>query len=90
MRINPKNFHPRRLATLPPHFTTMKIEGRNDAEIDLLARWIYQNCYGRFAVIKEINYHRDDVALVTVVGFEEPSDLTLFALSGQAHKRQTV
>jgi hypothetical protein len=24
------------------------------------------------------------------VGFEEPSDLTLFALSGQAHKRQTV
>jgi hypothetical protein len=41
-------------------------------------------------VIKEINYHRENVALVIVVGFEEPSDLTLFALSGQAHKRQTV
>ena len=90
MRINPRNFHHRRLKTLPPHFATMEIEGRNDGEIDLLARWIYQNCYGRFAVIKEINYHRDDVALVTVVGFEEPSDLTLFALSGQAHKHQTV
>ena len=90
MRINPRNFYPRRLTTLPPHFVTMELESRNDGEIDILARWIYQNCYGRFAVIKEINYHRENVALVIVVGFEEPSDLTLFALSGQAHKHQTV
>ena len=90
MRINPRNFYPRRLTTLPPHFVTMELESRNDGEIDILFRWIYQNCYGRFAVIKEINYHRENVALVIVVGFEEPSDLTLFALSGQAHKRQTV
>jgi hypothetical protein len=90
MRINPRNFHPRRLEKLPPHFATMELEGRGDAEIDILARWIYQNCYGRFAIIKETNYHRENVSLVIVVGFEEPSDLTLFALSGQTHKRQTV
>ena len=90
MRINLRNFHPRRLTTLPPHFVTIKSDSRNDGEVDILARWIYQNCYGRFAIIKEINYHRENVALVIVVGFEEPSDLTLFALSGQAHKRQTV
>jgi hypothetical protein len=90
MRINPKNFHPRRLEKLPPHFVTTETDRRNDAEIDILARWIYQNCYGRFAIVKEINYHQDTISPVIVVGFEEPSDLTLFALSGQAHKRQTV
>jgi hypothetical protein len=90
MRINPKNFYPRRLEKLPPHFVTMETDRRNDAEIDILARWIYQHCFGRFVIIKEINYHQDNISPVTIVGFEEPSDLTLFALSGQAHKRQTV
>ena len=90
MKINPKNFYPRRLEKLPPHFVTMETDSRNDGEIDILARWIYQNCFGRFAIIKEVNYDRENISSVTVVGFEEPSDLTLFALSGQAHKRQTV
>ena len=90
MRINPRNFHPRRLEKLPPHFVTMEIDSRNDAEIDILARWIYQNCYGRFAVVKDVNYHRDNISLSVIVGFEEPSDLTLFALSGKTHKHQTV
>ena len=90
MRINPKNFYPRRLEKLPPHFVTIETDSRNDGEIDILARWIYQHCFGRFSIIKEVNYHRENISSVTIVGFEEPSDLTLFALSGQAHKRQTV
>jgi|TARA_R110000803_G_scaffold100796_1_gene168848 hypothetical protein len=90
MKINPRNFHPRKLITLPPHFATMDIGFKNDGEIDILARWIYQNCYSRFAVVKQIKYNKDKIDPTTVVGFEEPSDLTLFALSGPIHKRRAV
>jgi hypothetical protein len=87
MRINPRNFYPRKLDKLPPHFVKMELRDLQDKGIDLLSRWIYQNCYGRFAIIKELDYRHDKTTeSIIVVGFEEHSDLTLFALSGQAHK----
>jgi len=48
------------------------------------ARWIYANCVGRFALVNDAIYscHNDQVNIVTTVAFEEPSDLTLFVLSG--------
>lgn len=46
------------------------------------ARWIYANCAGRFAMVNDVKYQNDQVQILTTVGFEEHSDLTLFILSG--------
>jgi hypothetical protein len=48
------------------------------------ARWIYSNCAGRFAMVNDVKYQNDQVNIVTTIGFEEHSDLTLFVLSGMA------
>jgi phosphoketolase len=51
-----------------------------------MRKWIYENCHGRYSITKDVIYQSDNSRSVTVLGFEEPGDLTLFALSGVAQK----
>ena len=83
MRINPKNFYQRELDILPPHFVNTVVNG-DETEIQKIRKWIYQNCSGRYSITNDIIYYGDKSRSVTVLGFEEPGDLTLFALSGVA------
>jgi len=82
MRINAKNFHPRRLDRVPPHFKSISLPNQHDYQIQKLSRWIYAHCSGRFAVVNDVKYQNDQVNIVTTIAFEEPSDLTMFVLSG--------
>jgi hypothetical protein len=88
MRINPINFFDRQLDILPPHFVNMVIEQTHDNHLEQIRSWIYQNCSGRFSITKDIITDSDKTRTVNLVGFEEPGDLTLFALSGVAQKIQ--
>ena len=84
MRINAKNFHPRKLDRIPPHFKSISLPNQPDHQMQKTARWIYSHCAGRFAMVNDVRYQNDQVNIVTTIGFEEPSDLTLFVLSGMA------
>ena len=84
MRINAKNFHPRRLELIPPHFKTISLPNQHDYQTQKLARWIHSHCVGRFSLVNDVKYQNDQVNIVTTIAFEEPSDLTLFVLSGMA------
>ena len=84
MRINAKNFHPRKLDRIPPHFKSISLPNQHEYQSQKLARWIYSNCAGRFALVNDVQYQNDQVHIVTTIAFEEPSDLTLFVLSGMA------
>jgi hypothetical protein len=84
MRINAKNFHPRKLDRIPPHFKSISLPNQHEYQSQQLARWIHTNCAGRFALVNDINYQHDKVDIITTIAFEEPSDLTLFVLSGMA------
>ena len=88
MRINPINFFDRQLDILPPHFVNMVIEQTHDNHLEQIRSLIYQNCSGRFSITKDIITDSDKTRTVNLVGFEEPGDLTLFALSGVAQKIQ--
>jgi len=83
MKINPNNFFKRELNTLPPHFVNTVVNA-HEAEIDKMRTWIYENCSGRYSITKDIKFEGDQSRSCTVLGFEEPGDLTLFALSGKA------
>lgn len=72
---------------LPPHFVNTVVKA-NDFEIQKIIKWIYENCTGRYSITKDVIYHRNESKAVTVVGFENPGDLTLFALSGLAQNSQ--
>ena len=84
MRINPINFFVRQLDILPPHFVNLVIEQTHDNDLERIRNWIYQNCSGRYSITKDIKLDRGKSYSVTVLGFENPGDLTLFALSGLA------
>ena len=88
MKINTKNFFDRQLDILPPYFVNMVIEQTHDNDLEKIKNWIYQNCSGRFSITRDIIYDREKTRTVNLVGFEEPGDLTLFALSGVAQKSQ--
>lgn len=76
-----KNFQKRMLDYIPPHFTVTELNDVfADHHKDILARWIYQNCYGRFGITKDVVLQKGNAKQILKVGFEEPSDLTLFAL----------
>jgi len=60
----------------------------HEADIELMRRWIYENCHGRYSITKDITYQGDQSRSCTVIGFENPGDLTLFALSGKAQINQ--
>jgi hypothetical protein len=82
MKINPRNFHKRRLSYIPAHFKRMNIKNIGSPFEDILARWIYSNCNGRFGITNTTDWANDQVKAYTTIGFEEPSDMTLFALAG--------
>ena len=85
MRINPNNFFKRELDILPPHFVNTVVKA-HEADVEKIRKWIYENCHGRYSITKDVIYHNDTSRSVTVLGFEQPGDLTLFALSGIAQK----
>ena len=81
MKINPVNFFKRELDILPPHFVNTVVKA-HEADVEKMRRWIYEHCSGRYSITKDVVYDGEDSKSVTVLGFEEPGDLTLFALSG--------
>ena len=85
MRINPYNFFGRELDTLPPHFVNTVVK-THEANVEEMRRWIYEHCSGRYSITKDVVFEGDTSRSVTVLGFEEPGDLTLFALSGISQK----
>ena len=74
---------------IPPYFAKINIEAMHDPQRNLLARWIYANCNGRFGITNDVSWEQDQLRHYTTVGFEEPSDMTLFALAGMAQIRRT-
>ena len=83
MRINSNNFFQRELDVLPPHFVNTVVKA-HEADVEIMRKWIYENCHGRYSITKDIKFEGDQSKSCTVLGFEEPGDLTLFALSGKA------
>ena len=83
MRINPANFYNRELGFLPPHFKNIAVKA-HEYDVDQMRKWIYENCSGRYSITKDVLLKEGDARSVTILGFEEPGDLTLFALSGMA------
>ena len=81
MKINPNNFFKRELDILPPHFVNTVVKA-HEADVEKMRRWIYEHCSGRYSITKDVVYDGENSKSVTVLGFEEPGDLTLFALSG--------
>jgi hypothetical protein len=88
MRINAKNFHPRKLDRIPPHFKSISLPNQHEYQSQKLARWIRAHCAGRFALVNDVKYQNDRVDVITTIAFEEPSDLTLFVLSGMAQNAE--
>ena len=87
MKINPNNFYQRELDILPPHFVNTVVKA-HEADVEKMRKWIYENCHGRFSITKDVIFQNDTSRSVTVLGFEQPGDLTLFALSGVAQNYQ--
>jgi hypothetical protein len=58
----------------------------HEANVEEMRRWIYEHCSGRYSITKDVVFEGDTSRSVTVLGFEEPGDLTLFALSGISQK----
>jgi hypothetical protein len=38
MRINPKNFHQRKLDKIPPYFVTLKMDWKNEGQLEFLSK----------------------------------------------------
>jgi len=87
VKINPNNFYKRELDILPPHFVNTVVKA-HESDVEKIRKWIYQNCHGRYSITKDVVYEKDTSRSVTVLGFEQPGDLTLFALSGMAQNYQ--
>ena len=87
MKINPKNFYQRQLDTLPPHFVNTVIKA-HEGDIEKMRKWVYEYCTGRYSITNDVIYNEGKSKAVTVLGFENPGDLTLFALSGLTQNNQ--
>ena len=83
IRINPTNFFKRELNFLPPHFVNTVVKA-NEFDLEKMRKWLYEHCRGRYSFTKDVQFTNTDSLSVSVIGFEEPGDLTLFALSGLA------
>ena len=88
MRINPKNFFNRKLDILPPHFTSTS-KKLTEYEEQKLNKWIHENCAGRYCIVKDVKWQKDAWRSTVTIGFEEPSDLTLLALSGKFNAQRS-
>ena len=83
LKINPNNFLKRELNILPPHFVNTVVKA-HESDVEQMRKWIYENCSGRYSITKDVKFDGDTSRSCTVIGFELPGDLTLFALSGKA------
>ena len=88
VKINPNNFYQRELDFLPPHFVNTVVRV-NEYEVEKIRKWIYENCNGRYSITRDVKFVGNESRAVTVIGFEEPGELTLFALSGVAQNTQS-
>ena len=79
MKINPKNFYQRELDILPPHFVNTVVKA-HEVDIEKMRKWIYEYCTGRYSITKDVVLRDSKSRSVTVIGFEEPGDLTFFTL----------
>lgn len=86
MKINIKNFFNRRLLHIPPHFTTT-YNRMSDYEETKINQWIHEHCVGRYCIVKNVKWQKDSWGAMTTIGFEEPSDMTLLALSGMLNTK---
>ena len=85
MKINPKNFFQRELDILPPHFVNTVVK-THESNMQHIKTWIYENCHGRYSITKDVVFDNGVSKAVYVIGFENPGDLTLLALSGVTQK----
>ena len=83
LKINPNNFFQRELDFLPPHFVNTVVRA-HESDVHTMRKWIYEHCAGRYSITRDVLLKDGDARSVTILGFEEPGDLTLFALSGMA------
>ena len=83
LKINPNNFFQRELDFLPPHFVNTVVRA-HESDVHTMRKWIYEHCRGRYSITKDVVIRDGQTRSVTVLGFEEPGDLTLLALSGVA------
>ena len=88
MKINPLNFFDRKIDSIPPHFVTTSLYTTDYQTETSIDKWIYENCFGRYSITKDVIYQGDQSRSITVLGFENPGDLSLFALSGKAQINQ--
>ena len=87
MKINPINFFKRELNYLPLHFVNTVVKC-HERELEKIRNWIYEYCSGRYSITKDVILKNDGTTRgVFVLGFENPGDLTLFALSGMANTK---
>lgn len=85
MRINTNNFFSRCTNKVLPHFKTINFDRLPEHKISKLSVWIYDNCAGRFTIVDDVDCSEQrEVKHITKIGFENPSDLTLFILSDPA------
>ena len=85
MKINPINFFKRELDYLPLHFVNTLVKC-HEGELEKIREWIYEYCSGRYSITRDVIYVDNSSARsVFVLGFENPGDLTLFALSGMTN-----
>ena len=81
MRINPLNFYNRRTEKCLSHYTSTLISV-SEGSTKKINDWIFTNCYGRYSITKDVINNDRRSTIGFRIGFELPSDLTLFALSG--------
>jgi hypothetical protein len=81
MKVNPLNVYEiRRVEFCPPYFETAILTQRYQLR-QSIDEWIYNNLAGRFYVGQEVIAEEGtSLQHTTVVGFETPSELTLFML----------
>ncbi len=82
MRININNFYKRKQSHCLPHFTTTTMKPKSEGQVEDINAWIYENCHGRYSIIEDVSLESDNPSARIKIGFENPGDLTLFALSG--------
>ena len=87
MKINPNNFFKRELDRSPQNLVNTVVK-EHEADGEKMRKWIDENRHGRYSITKDVIFNGDTSRSITVLGFENPGDLTLFALSGKAQINQ--
>ena len=59
----------------------------SDYEETKINQWIHEHCVGRYCIVKNVKWQKDSWIAMSTIGFEEPSDMTLLALSGMLNTK---